>query len=133
VLQVNLKNSWLFPALESIHVAGIALLVGTIVLLDLRILHWGLRGCTIDEVGDCIRPWVRTGLAVMLITGSILFLGDADRYFRNPAFLAKMALLSVALTFQFAMRRGRLAAVISLVLWTGVVLAGRAIADFDVF
>ena len=130
---MNLKNSWLFPALESVHVAGLALLVGALVLLNLRVLGWALRERTIDEVAAQVRPWTHRGLAAMLLTGPILFAADASRYLHNPAFLFKMAVLALALVCQFAWRRGRFSAAISLVLWTAVVLAGRAIADFDIF
>ena len=130
---MNLKNSWLFPALESVHVAGLALLVGAIVLLDLRLLGWALRQSPVEEVEAQVRPWTRRGLATMLITGPVLFAADVTRYLHNPAFLLKMALFAVALVCQFRLRRGRLSAAVSLVLWTSVVLAGRAIADFDIF
>jgi hypothetical protein len=130
---VTLQNSWLFPALQSLHVAGLALLVGAAVLLDLRLLGWALRQQTVPEVAAEVRPWIHGGLATMLITGPILFFGNTARYLHNPAFLFKMAILLVALVCQFALRRGRLTAVLSLVLWTSVVLAGRAIADFDIF
>ena len=128
-----LKNSWLFPALQSVHVAGLALLVGAIVLLDLRLLGWALRQHPVAEIDAQTRAWSHRGLAIMLTTGPILFAADTTRYLHNPAFLLKMAILLVALVCQFALRRGRLAAVLSLVLWTCVVLAGRAIADFDIF
>jgi hypothetical protein len=130
---VTLKNSWLFPAIQSLHVAGLALLVGAIVLLDLRLLGWILRQQTVPEVAAQVRPWIHRGLATMLITGPILFSADIARYLHNPAFLIKMALLLLALVWQFAPRRGRLTAIISLVLWTSVALACRAIADFDIF
>ena len=130
---MTLTNSWLFPALESLHVAGLALLVGAIVLLDVRLLGWALRQRTVAEVEAQLRPWVRRGLAAMLITGAILFSADPTRYLHNPAFLVKMAILLLALVCQFALRRARLTAALSLVLWTCVVLAGRAIADFDIF
>jgi hypothetical protein len=130
---VTLKNSWLFPALQSLHIAGLALLVGAIVLFDLRLLGWALRQQSISEVGAQVRPWIHRGLATMLITGPILFSADIARYLHNPAFLIKMVLLLLALVCQFALRRGRLTAVLSLVLWSCVALAGRAIADFDIF
>jgi hypothetical protein len=130
---VTLKNSWLFPALQSVHIAGLALLVGAIVLLDLRLLGWALRQQSVSHVGAQVRPWIHRGLAIMLITGPILFSADAARYLHNPAFLFKMAVLLLVLACQFALRRGRLTALISLVLWTCVVLAGRAIADFDIY
>ena len=130
---MTLKDSWLFPALQSVHVAGLALLVGAIVLLDLRLLGYVLRQQTVPEVSAQLRPWIHRGLATMLVTGLILFSADTARYLRNPAFLFKMAILLLALVCQFGLRRARLAAIISLVLWTSVVLVGRAIADFDIF
>ena len=74
------------------------------------------------------------GLAVMLLTGAAMFFSDTTRYLHNPAFQVKVALLVVALAAHFTLhRRGtRFAAVLSLALWTCVVLAARAIADFDV-
>ena len=70
----------------------------------------------------------------MLLTGAAMFFSDTARYLHNPAFQVKVALLVVALAAHFTLhRRGtRFAAVLSLTLWTCVVLAARAIADFDV-
>jgi len=123
-----LENSWVFPVIESIHVIGLAAFVGTIVLDDLRTL--GLR------VSDTRRltPWTHAGLAAMLLTGAAMFFSDIARYLHNPAFQVKVALLIVALAAHFTLhrRKTRFAAVTSLTLWTCVVLASRAIADFDV-
>jgi hypothetical protein len=127
VRPVDLKNSWLFPCIESIHIAGMALLVGTITLEDLAV--WGFRW---ERTSESAR-WMRRGLVLVLLTGPILFLADVPRYVRNPAFLLKMLLLALALAAQFLLGKGKLAAVLSLALWTCVVLGGRAIADFDIF
>jgi hypothetical protein len=123
-----LENSWIFPAVESIHVVGLAAFVGTIVLGDLHAL--GLR---IPDTRH-LKMWTHAGLAAMLLTGAAMFLSDATRYLHNPAFQVKVALLVVALAAHFTLRRAgtRFAAVLSLTLWTCVVLAARAIADFDV-
>jgi len=125
---MSLENSWLFPVIESIHVIGLAAFAGTIVLEDLRTL--GLRFPDTRH----LKPWTHGGLAVMLLTGVAMFLADTTRYLHNPAFQVKVALLVVALAAHFTLhRRGtRFAAVLSLTLWTCVVLAARAIADFDV-
>ena len=136
-LGVPLKNSWIFPIVQSIHLCGIAMLVGPIVTLDLRLLNFALRGRSVAEIARRFAPWTRAGFATMLVTGPFLFVTDIPRYVHNPAFLFKMAVLSIALAFHFAMgyrveRRGKLAAVISIALWTCVVLGGRAIADFDI-
>jgi hypothetical protein len=122
-----LENSWIFPVFESIHVIGLAALVGTIVLEDLRTL-----GLKIADTSR-LKIWTHTGLALMLITGAVMFLSDTTRYLHNPAFDVKITLLVLALIAHFTLhRRGtRFAASLSLALWTCVVLAARAIADFD--
>ena len=123
-----LENSWLFPVVESIHVIGLAAFVGTVVLADLRTL--GLRFPDTRQ----LKPWTHSGLAAMLLTGAAMFLADATRYMHNPAFQAKAGLLIVALIAHFTVRRSgtRFAAGLSLALWTCVVLAARAVIDFDV-
>jgi hypothetical protein len=123
-----LENSWIFPAVESIHVIGLAAFVGTIVLEDLRTL-----GLKIPDTRH-LKVWTHAGLAVMLLTGAAMFLSDTTRYLHNPAFRVKVTLLVLALVAHFTLhRRGtRFAATVSLVVWACVVLAARAIADFDV-
>ena len=123
-----LENTWIFPVIESIHVIGLAAFMGTVVLEDLRTL-----GLNLPDTRQ-LKPWAHAGLAVMLLTGAAMFFSDTTRYLRNPAFHVKVALLVLALVAHFTLhRRGtRFAAVLSLALWTCVVLAARAIADFDV-
>ena len=123
-----LENSWVFPVIESIHVIGMAAFVGTIVLEDLRTL-----GPKIPDTRH-LKPWTHAGLAAMLLTGAAMFLSDAARYRHNPAFQVKIAILVLALAAHFTLhRRGtRFTAVLSLTLWTCVVLAARAVIDFDV-
>jgi len=122
------ENSWVFPIVESIHVMSLAAFVGTIVLDDLRTL-----GLKLPDARH-LKVWTHAGLAVMLLTGGAMFLSDTTRYLNNPAFRVKVALLVVALGVHFTIhrRKTRFAAVLSLALWTCVVLAARAIADFDV-
>jgi len=117
-----IENSWVFPALEALHVVGLALLVGTIVLRNLRTLGWTLLAPS-QRVED-------GGFWLMVLTGLPMLASGLDRYRQNPAFLAKMILLLLAL----AVRRksSRSFAIASLVLWTLVVLVARAVIDFDV-
>jgi hypothetical protein len=127
----------MFPLIQSIHLIGIALLVGSIVLIDLRLLSYVLSGYTVSETVRRLAPWTRIGLAMMLITGPILFASNVNRYSQNPAFLVKMGVLAVTLLFHFTAQkhteqRPKLVAIVSIVLWTCVVLGGRAIADFDI-
>ena len=118
-----LENSWLFPLIQSAHLVGIALFMGTAVLVDLRIFGYGTR----QEASP-------GGLALVLITGPILFFANVSRYLSNPAFIFKMAVLALALAFHFTIhrRQTKVTAVVSIILWSSVVLGARAIADFDV-
>jgi hypothetical protein len=113
---------------------GLALLVGSIALLDWLLLKQRDAG----EAARALKKWTHAGLALVFLTGPAMYFADPIRYQANTAFRAKMILLLAALAFHFTAHRravqhgrGRLTAVISLALWTCVVLAGRAIADFD--
>jgi hypothetical protein len=115
-----------------------AVLVGTILLMDLRLLGLGLRRTQVARLAGQLAPWTRAGLAIMLITGPVMFASDISRYSANSAFRVKMALLFAALLSHFTIHRqaiasgkGRFAAFLSILLWSCVALGGRAIADFD--
>jgi uncharacterized membrane protein len=122
------KNSWLFPFLQGIHSISMAVLVGSIALRDFAQLGWAnpdLRSST---------RWTVAGLVAVLTTGLVLFFADAARYRKNPAFAWKTGLLAAALLAHFTVHRraDRSTAALSLLLWSAVVLAARAIADFDI-
>lgn len=132
-----IKNSWIFPVVQSVHLIGIALLAGSIIALDLRVLDLILRRHDLAEIAGRFAPWTKRGLAVMLTTGPVLFSSDVARYVHNPAFLFKMIVLLLALAVHFATHRGKwrggkAAALASIALWSCVVIGGRAIADFDI-
>ena len=129
-----IKQSWLFPVIQSVHILGLTLLVGTICLVDFRILGMGLRRQAVSDLASSLAPWTFVGLITVLITGPLLFGSDIPRYLNNPAFVLKMVLLAAALAEHFTLHRNKtkFAAALSLILWSGVVLAGRAIADFDI-
>jgi putative copper export protein len=144
-MAASLENSWLFPMIEAVHVAALAALVGTVTLVDLRLLGVGLRRQPASQIARRLAPVTWTGLGVVAVTGAAMYLAGIQRYDSNPAFLFKMAVLVVALVFHFTVHRkatspkipmrplsGRMVALLSLALWACVVLAGKAIADFDV-
>ena len=123
----------LFPILGAIHVMGLALSVGTIVLVDLWLLGWRER-----PIANLERlTWA--GFAVMLITGAALFFSNVARYVHNRGFLLKMGLLAIALLAHFTLHRKatihrkatRFAAILSLAFWSAVVISSRFIADLD--
>ena len=130
-------TEWMFPVVESIHIIGLTLLIGTIVIVDLRLLGLGMQRWTPSELARRLAPYTRLGLCVMLTTGPIMFSADAVRCYYNDAFHFKMIILALALLVHFTIYRkaaasngGKAAACLSLALWIGVVLGGRAIAFF---
>jgi hypothetical protein len=121
-----IENTWVFPTLEALHVVGLALLVGTIVLGDMRTLGWTRAVAPKGMFG--------AGLWIMLMTGIVMFASGVQRYRENPAFLVKMGILVVALAVHWTIhkRETRITAVLSLALWALAVFAARAVIDFDV-
>jgi hypothetical protein len=132
----------LFPIIESIHLFALTVLLGTILVLNLRLLGWGLRGQSVLSVARSLRPLTFWGLLTMIASGSLLFVSEALKCYENPPFLFKMAMLFLAIVFQWTVARatvhaegaGRIrsaaTAVVSLALWFGVGMAGRAIGFY---
>jgi hypothetical protein len=134
---------WVFPVVESIHICGFTLLVGTVTILDLRLLGLCFRQQSISQVAKYLAPWTNTGILIQLITGLYLFSGDPGEYVQVAAFRSKMLLLLLALIFHFTVIRKatgtaqdlaplgwrRPAAVVSLGLWVSVLLAGLWIGN----
>jgi len=139
-----IRQSLWFPVIQSVHIVGLTTLVGTISLVDLCVLGVAFRARAPREVATAVAVWTWLGLGTVVVTGALLFGADLERYVQNVAFLWKMALLALALGVHFTLHRwtagpdsperrvgGKLAAALSLLAWCGVVVAGRAIADFD--
>jgi hypothetical protein len=130
---------WAFPVVQSIHFIGFALSIGTIAIVDFRLLGIGMRRQTAQQLAADLAPWTLGGLTVMAITGFLMFSADAVRYPYNPSFQFKMICLSLALLYHFTIHRkvtgiqvspwaAKLAGGLSLLLWTAVVAGGRMIA-----
>ena len=135
--------TWWFPFLESIHVAALTLVVGSILMVDFRLL--GIAGLqyAASRVTRELIPWTWAAFCVAVVTGFGMFVTRAPAYVENPAFQIKLVLLLLACAnmamFQFRTfrdierwdtaavtpRAARLAGAASLLLWMGVVLAGR--------
>jgi len=105
-----------------------ALFAGSVIVVGLR----RLSGMTVEDLDRVLKPWSHAGLALLLITGPLMLFADWSRYRHNPAVGVKLGLVAVGLIVQFTARGGRFAAIATVILWTAVVLASRAIADFDI-
>jgi hypothetical protein len=132
-----IRNSqWLFPVIEAFHLLAFASIGGAILLVDLRLLGIALRHEPPGELSRDAQPWLLGGLAVMVTTGTLLFLSESVKcYYSNP-FWVKMTALLLAIIFTFTVRRtvaaageaafrGRVVAVISIALWGTVAWGGR--------
>jgi hypothetical protein len=140
------QSIWLFHAFDTIHTLGIVLVAGTLILVDLRLLGLGLRSIPVSQLVFRIVPCTQWGFGLMLVSGAALFSSEAVKMYYSPAFRIKVVLLLLAginaLFFQQTIYRdvaewdaasvppprARLAGLLSLVLWIGIIAAGRFIA-----
>lgn len=137
-LAVAIRESvWAFPLLEIVHIAAFAAMIGSVLTVELRV--FGLRrALPLDELGKLGAAIGVTAFAVIVASGSLLFLSDAAGYIGNRAFVVKLGLITVAAINMLVFHaRGSLArpdgiaraqAALSLLLWLGVIAAGRMIA-----
>jgi hypothetical protein len=138
-------TGWIIPALQTIHILCVAVLFSAAVLVDLRIWRLLQRDVPMLDVGRRFLPLIWPVVLVLLVTGSLLIVGEPRRSLLNSTFYIKMALLAFALVLtgllQWSLslpgfwdkdhaRRifGRLAATASIFAWCGVIFAGRFIA-----
>jgi hypothetical protein len=134
------ESAW-FPLLESVHVLSAMFVVGTVLMMDLRLLGWSAVRYPATVVTKELVPWTWGAFAVAAVTGVGLLMPRASSYVANPAFLAKVVLLLLAgvnmlVLHFFALRTERMRLQIttgacSLVVWAGVVLAGRWIGHLS--
>jgi uncharacterized membrane protein len=136
-----IRNSRIaFPVIENFHLFALTVLLGSLVVLCLRQFGVIYRDQPISEVARALRPWNLWSLALMLVSGILLFLSEAMKCYGTTSFRVKMIFLFFALLFQFtifdrivkkegvtAALGGKIAAGVALCLWFGVGLAGRAI------
>jgi hypothetical protein len=128
-----------FPVLECFHILGFAMTIGTIALVDFRLLGFGLLRQKAPDLAKALAPWTLFGLVTVLLSGPLLFSSDPDMYYLNRSFQNKMVLLLLAIVFHFTIRRkllrgelstglNGLVAGISLALWVSVIFGGIFIA-----
>jgi hypothetical protein len=134
------RSTWGVAILEMVHLLALAALGGTILLVDLRLLGFGLKRRSPAELAAELSPIFWIGLTVILLSGVLILSTETMKCYYSEAFRIKMMLLFLALLFQFTLHNkavksevaagslwSRSAGVLSLALWLGVGLAGRAI------
>ena len=139
-------NGWVIPTLQTIHILSAAVLFSSAILVDLRFYRALQRDVPLADVARRFLPTIWPVLLILLITGSLLIIGEPRRSLLNNTFYLKMALLAVAvlltLALQWSLRAepefwerdrrrriaGQLAATVSILVWCGILFAGRWIA-----
>jgi len=137
-----INNSiWLFPAIEAVHIVALTLLFGSILMLNLRLLGLVLTEKPIAQLAKHLAPWIFCSLVIILVSGFMLFSSQALKSYSSVPFQVKMIFLFSAIVFHYTIysfltksAEGRvrplwikLAAVLSVALWLGVGIGGRAI------
>ena len=135
-------TGWLYGAVSVVHYFTLFFFIGTIVLVDLRIIGIAGRNQTISLLADQLLPWTWIGFMLAMVSGILLFATDAGDYAPDHVFRAKMLVILLAVILTVIVHRGqwkwsqlpvvpltaKLIAVASLLLWLGAILAGVDIA-----
>ena len=137
-------SSWLFPVIESIHLLGLAILAGSILILDLRLLNILLISIPIKSINQNCRLWFRVGISVMIVTGIPLFISESMKCYYNPFFWVKMITLTIILIFTLTIKANiiknsdksenslqvKATAIVSMLCWFTVAASGRWIGFY---
>ncbi len=140
-LSVTISENW-FPWVESAHVVALALVAGTIFIVDTRLLGLTSRGLRFSYLSERLLPWTWGAFVFAAMTGIMMFMAGATRYVDNTPMLIKLGLLALAglnmAWFQFGAYKNvsqwdtgrppgpaRFAGAASLVLWTAIITCGR--------
>ena len=140
------ESLWLFPVIETVHIFGIILLVGGTSILDLRLMGLTFREEPVTKLAKRFLPWAWAGFIIQVTTGLLMFASEATKMYINTAFQIKMLMILAAgvnafvfhsLAYQsvgkwekdpVAPLSARIAGLISILFWFGIVAAGRWIA-----
>jgi hypothetical protein len=139
-------TKWVIPALQTIHILSVAVVFSSVILVDLRLWRLLNRDLPLPDVARRFLPTIWPVLLVLLITGGLLIVGEPRRSLLNSTFYLKMALLAVAIMLTALLQwslssspnfwdkdrarrmAGQFAATVSILIWCGILFAGRWIA-----
>lgn len=135
-------NSWAIPTIQSIHIVGIAIVLGSVFMIDLRLLGWAGMDQTLRQTTNRFGPWLMGALWLMLATGILMVIGEPVRELMTFSFWLKMFLVAVgtviAAIFQKRVRKHeggpvtsgplKSLAVLTFLIWACIIILGRLIA-----
>jgi hypothetical protein len=136
---------WIVPTSQSIHIICVSVVFASAIMINMRLLGVGARGRSISQLTATLVPWMRGGLVVLLLTGTVQIIAEPVREFVTPVFWAKMIIIVVVaiMTAAFAHQvrasaarwdasgtrpaGARVFAVGSTILWIAIIVCGRFI------
>jgi hypothetical protein len=132
-------STWAFAVIESIHLLALSVIGGSVLIVDLRLLGFGIKSRTLEEIARSAQPWFLGSWTVMIVTGVLLFVSEPQKLYYSTPFAVKMACLLLGTIFALTVRRKvtlagenrvppivmKLVALVSLTLWFGVGAGGR--------
>lgn len=138
------ESLWIFPIVQAFHLVFLAILIGAVLIVDLRLLGSGMVRQPVATVARDARPWLIFALVGMVLTGFPQMAQNAAREYYSEFFWQKMYFLLAALIFTFTIRLkvsqaadgtvspilSKLTGAVSMVLWGGVMISGRLIGLF---
>ena len=129
-----IRNSeYAFPMIEFVHLAALAVIGGAVLIVDMRMLGFGLKKTSVAQLAKDAQPYVTGSLIVMLVTGVMLYSSEATKCYASVAFWIKMVSLLLAMIFTYTVKKNvaardheqKLVGVLSILLWFGVAWGGR--------
>ena len=132
-------STWAFAVIESIHLLALSVIGGAVLIVDLRLLGFGVKTRTLEELARDAQPWFLGSWMVMIVTGMLLFVSEPQKLYYSTPFAVKMTCLLLGTIFALTVRRKvtlagenrvppivmKLVALVSLTLWFGVGAGGR--------
>lgn len=145
-LFIQTHNSWVVPMVQSIHIIGIGVVLGSVFMIDLRILGWAGTDQTLRQTADRFGPWLTGALCLQLVTGLLMVIGEPVRELVNFSFWLKMFLVAIATLIAAASlitlskhhegweerligrRSVKSMAILTFLIWLSIIVLGRLIA-----
>ena len=132
-------NEWAFPVCEVFHILGFIILIGSITIVDLRLLGVGMKRQTSAQLLKDTSLWTLLGLVVVLISGPLIFSSDPNLYVHNQSFKFKITVLLIAIIYNWTLHRkvamsadpgafGKVVGALSMAMWSSLIFAGIFIA-----
>lgn len=130
---------WAFPVIETFHLLALAVLLGSVLIVNLRVFGLGRQYAPAAQMARQLEPWVWVSVAVLFLSGIPMAFSEPSKCFESVSFPIKMGLILVGIVCQLTIQRkwvmksdaaegkAKLAAVLSIVIWTLVGAAGKGI------